>query len=756
MNRARLLIKALFLLSSLAFLAFSLIACGASDTATRPTSGDSSGAAESTDSTSGRPMVAGIKVEEAGRQTRVVLQGNVPLTYTAILDKQKPSIIVDVGAEPASNVVGLTSIKNGLVENIEVNPISGMTNVIRVDIGLSKLTSYQVLREGANLVVLVENAPGYDSGSASEFQDVPLTSAQMSGGTAIVQSVDFKPVGNTGRTRLIIRTNKLVTPQVLSRDQGRTVVLALAPAGISRHLIRPLDTTYFRSSVNYIKPHQASGKAVEFMIRLREVVPYHLGQKGLVTFMDFDPSGVAPRQAKIRPVSAAAATAAAATPQAGKKAAATAPQAAPTSADKKINTSPGKPRKYTGDKITLDFQNADIHNILRLIGEVSGKNVVVSDKVTGKVTLKLQEVPWDQALDIVLASHKLGVVESGNVLRIDSADSLRQEKELEIKELEQEEQREKVVRLEQKVFTPKYAAVDSMKTSLEKLKSERGKITVIGNDIYVDEEPKILASMEEVFERNDKVAKQILIESRIVEAQSTFSKNLGVNWGGHATGTETSGPMTGNTWNIYGAHSGGVAGAGGPAVNLITPPTMGLALGFGLLNSTLNLDAKLYAMEQTGEGRIVSAPRILASNDQEVYIKQGQSIPYESSGTTTSPSTISYNEAVLELKVKPHIEENGKIISMDITVTKDTPDYSRTTRNPPINKREAKTKLMVKNGETVVIGGIIIDEKSKSINRVPGLHRIPILGWLFKNYEVADSKTELLIFLTSNIIPVKI
>lgn len=735
MNRARLSVKAILLICCIAF---GLTACGSSDMATKPTP---TGTGAATDS---RPMVMGLKAEQAGRQTRVVLQGNQPLTYTAVFNKMPPAIVVDVGATPSSDVLGLTSVKNGLVDKVEVETVAGLDNVSRVKIGLSNPTTYQVVREDNNLVVLVENAAGMSESDLS-VEEAPLTPAAMSGGTAGIQAVDFRPVGSSGKTRLIIRTNKVVTPQVLTRDGGRTVVLSISPSSIPGHLIRPLDTRYFRSAVDYVKPTPSSGASVEFLIRLRDVVPYHLGQKGLVTYMDFDQSSVAPAEAHLR------------APREGSKAASAAPAlaaapaaaAAPTSAS--TLSLPGQPKKYTGAKISLDFQNADIHNILRLIGDVSGKNVVVSERVTGKVTLKLEEVPWDQALDIVLAANNLGVVESGNVLRIDLAETLRTQRDQELQEIEKQAERAQKLPLEKKVFTPKYAAVDTMRTELEKLKSERGKITVIGNDIYVEEEPAILSSMQEVFNKNDEVAKQILIESRIVEALTSFTRQLGINWGGNASGTIDENPSY-----LYGAHSGGAIGAGGPVVNVISPPSTGLALGFGLISEVISLDAKLYAMEQTGEGRIVSAPRILASNDQEVYIKQGQSIPYESSGTTTSPSTITYNEAVLELKVKPHIEENGKIISMDITVTKDTADYSRTTRNPPINKREAKTRLMVKNGETVVIGGIIVDEKSKTVNRVPGLHRIPILGWLFKSNEISDSKTELLIFLTSNIIPVNI
>jgi type IV pilus assembly protein PilQ len=204
---------------------------------------------------------------------------------------------------------------------------------------------------------------------------------------------------------------------------------------------------------------------------------------------------------------------------------------------------------------------------------------------------------------------------------------------------------------------------------------------------------------------------------------------------------------------VYGAAGGGAAGAGGAAVNLITAPSAGLALGIGLISDRFSLDAKLYAYEKTSETRIVSAPRILASQDEEVYIKQGQAIAYETSGTTTAPATITYKEAVLLMKFKPHIEENGKIVTMEITITK---DQAGTGRNPSISTREAKTKLMVKNGQTVVIGGILDDQQSKEVQRVPGLHKIPLLGWLFKSHNITDRKVELLIFLTANIIPVSI
>jgi len=751
----------------ISFLAGFLLACSAAEVATRPDT--AAERAEESRTSEITPAVTGVTIETEAKETRIVIAGNRLLTFTSFLLPKPPQIMVDVSAEAGPSVPGLTTVMNGTVENIQAEPVPGMENLFRFKINLAAKTNYQVIRENSNLVVLIENLPGTGPKAAAadqlEIPDEPLTPQQTSGGTAEVTGVDFLPVGQTGRTRLVIRTNKVVQPEVSARDSGRTVILALTPARIPSHLTRHLDTSYFRSAVDYVKPTQAGTRQVNFIIKLRETTPYHLGQKGVVTYMDFDPSAVPPKKIEL--------------PAAGAPEPA-APAKSPDQEEKGLVQPAGtewKPTKtYKGARISLDFQNADIHNILRLIGEVSGKNMVVSDQVTGKVTLKLKDVPWDQALDIVLQTQQLGMVEVGNVIRVAPSSVLRSEKEAYFAEQEQEMKREQLAPLQQKVFVPKYRSAGDMAQELSKVlpggrtesgdntwlaaEQGRGRVTVVGNDIYVQADAQTLNQMDGIFDKYDRAANQVLIESRIIEASTSFSKNLGVNWGGHWTQDDPNIlSSTTETWGLYGLGApagGGTAaiGSGGAAVNLITPPATGLGLGFGIISDTFSLDAKLYAMEQTGEGRIVSAPRIMANNDEEVHIKQGQSVPYET--VSANGTEIQYKEAVLSLNVKPHIEENGKIITMDITVTKDTPNYQLTTRNPPINTREAKTKLMLKDGETVVIGGIIIDEKSKSINRVPGLHRVPIIGHLFKNYQISDSKTELLIFLTSHVIPVKI
>jgi type IV pilus assembly protein PilQ len=419
------------------------------------------------------------------------------------------------------------------------------------------------------------------------------------------------------------------------------------------------------------------------------------------------------------------------------------------------------PRVYTGERISLDFQNAELHNVIRIIGEVSGKNIVVSDKVTGKVTLKLKDVPWDQALDIVLASRNLGVEEAGNVLTIYDLQTLNN--------IRADRQRLAAERnaaalqapLTKKVFTPKYAPVGVMTEELRKLTSARGKIVAIGNDIYVEDEPGAVTTMSQLFMRLDRVTRQILIESRIVVASAQFTEALGVSWGGMYDG---SGLMrtTARRLGVDGSAFGGMADLGFREAGVSS-------LGFAYLNKAANLllGARLRAEEATGESRTISAPRIMAADNQTVSIKQGTQIPYQTGGSANTPANIEFKEAVLELKVTPHIEENGQIVTLDIDLKNDSPTLlygetaanarqARTSRLIAINTRQAKTKLMVRDGDTVVIGGIMQDTQASASSRVPGLHRLPLLGWLFQENEVANSKEELLIFITANIIPVNI
>ena len=790
MSRASLSFKAVLLL---ALLALSLAGCVAPNQGAKPSSG-------------GGPLLTGMTAEEDDGQTRIVLEGSQPLTYSSQLLEEEPVIVVDVDAGASPNILGVTQLDNGTISRINVNSPPGLNKVTRVSLFLVHPSTYQVLQEDNRLIVVVENVAGDLGPEPSDLPPLeePLTPEHMiSGSTAQVTSVEFKQLGRTGRTRLLIQTNKLVTPNITSKQSGRTVTLTVSPAYIPGKWARPLETTYFNSSVNRIQPSQAGGRKVVFTIRLREPVPFHMGQKGLLTYVDFDPSGVPPRPVPpprpvVQQVSAVpgqtpgvpaegggdmppapAAGSGSTMPQPDQPAAAAGQvPVASTAGGGSTDIMLGQEKQYVGEPMSMDFQNADIHNVLRLIGVVAGKNMVVSDRVSGRVTLQLTDVPWDQALEVVLTSNQLGMVESGNVIRVDTVTALLAEKDALNEEQAKERQRIMTRPLIKRVFTPRYRSADDIASEMGKLiltsgggvegtetataEQRRGRVAVIGNEIYAEADEETMPDMIAIFNRLDKPTNQVLIEARIVEASSTFQRGLGIQWGGQY-GQRYDGVDTGTGSPSYGweAELGRYGRAGvygtesalGSAVNVL--PTLSLArgldIGFSYLGQLMNLDAQIQAKEATGEARLLSAPRIMAKNDQEVHISQGQEIPYETLGQ--EGKKIEFKEATLLLQVTPHIENNGQVISLDVLISKKEPVLG-SSGNPAIAKKEAQTKLMVKNGETVVIGGIITDKSSRAVGRVPGLHRIPLLGYLFKNDNRDESKDELLIFLTSSIIPV--
>jgi type IV pilus assembly protein PilQ len=273
----------------------------------------------------------------------------------------------------------------------------------------------------------------------------------------------------------------------------------------------------------------------------------------------------------------------------------------------------------------------------------------------------------------------------------------------------------------------------------------RGSVVVVGNDIYVRADEEVMPVVTEIFNKYDRIVKQILIEARIVEASDDFSRSLGVNWRGSATSNGPDPAVDDAQWDITTS-----------AINLLNVPSSGLQFGLNLISDVFALDATLSAMEATGQGRIVSSPRIMALDDGEpVRISQGFDVPYTTFSDEGRPDT-QFKKADLLLEVTPHVEENGKIITMNILVTKDTPLFNINPENPPLDTKKAETRLMIRDGETVVIGGIIIDDTQKSMTQVPGLHKIPLFGNLFKSQVITNSKKELLIFLNANIVPVSI
>jgi len=421
--------------------------------------------------------------------------------------------------------------------------------------------------------------------------------------------------------------------------------------------------------------------------------------------------------------------------------------------------------------ITLDFQDAEIGPILRLLGDVSGYNMVVHPKVAGRITMKLKDAPWDQALDIILKTFNLEKIIEGNVIRIVTADAYQAEKKALV------DSRDIVGRAEEvttKVFVVNNANLDKLREAVDKGKilSPRGSISADTRtrSLIVKDIPIALEEVRKLVEYLDKPTPQVLIDARMVEVSTNFSRELGIEWGaawfgdskGFALGSQSSTNTLGG-WQIKTASDGstyaapGSLAAGGglvPDWKAVSLPTSGTPTGavtVGLIRSYMALEARISALEATGKGKTVSNPKIMTVDNEQAVIKHGAQIPVT---TRTQDGTFStqYKDANLKLTVTPQISPDGTVY-MKIEVTKDEPDFSRTDNlgNPTINSRQATTQLYVKDGETVVIGGIMKTKESDNEKAVPGLSKIPLLGLLFKNNAVASESEELLIFITPRI-----
>jgi len=411
-------------------------------------------------------------------------------------------------------------------------------------------------------------------------------------------------------------------------------------------------------------------------------------------------------------------------------------------------------RRFTGNPVSLDFQGADLRAVLRTFSEISGLNIVIDPTVNGSVDVALKDVPWDQALDIILRANKLGYSVDGTIVRIAPLTVLADE----------ESQRQKLAEAqalsgELRPFTKtlSYAKAEDLQALLTKsVLSARGTVQVDPrtNTLIITDLPDRVLNATDLIATLDKAQPQVEIEARIVQVNKNFQRNLGVQWGFNGRVD----PALGNTTNLAFPNSGTLGGAQGgttgglpTAVNLPVPgATSAVGLQLGSVNGALNLDVALSALETTGNGRVLSTPRVSTQNNVEAEIKQGTQIPIQTVANNTV--TVQFKDAALILKVTPQITASNTVI-MKISLENGQADFTKAVNGiPPINTQSANTSVQVNDGQTTVIGGIYLSTEQYQTDRTPGLGRIPILNWLFKRENALDNSTELLIFITPRII----
>ena len=448
-------------------------------------------------------------------------------------------------------------------------------------------------------------------------------------------------------------------------------------------------------------------------------------------------------------------------PAAQKPTAAAAPQA-PAATDTPVGQT-NTPVKFTGHPISLDFQGADLRAVLRTFAEISGLNIVIDPSIQGQVDVALRDVPWDQALDIILRANKLGYSVDGTIVRVAPLAVLADE-EAQRRKLTEEQALAGELRVLTRSLS--YARAEEVAPLLTRtVLSQRGQIQTDQrtNTIIINDLADRLESATQLIATLDQPQPQVEIEARIVQTTRDFARTLGVQWGMGARASQALGNTLPFAFPNQGSVTGRVGGMQGPGgtdggqdaantvVNLAAPAAnSGIGLALGAVNGAVNLDVALSALERSGQGRLLSTPRVSTQNNIEAEITQGVQIPIQTVANNTV--TVTFKDAALTLKVTPQITAANTVI-MRIQVENASPDFSRSVNNiPPIDTQRAITQVLVSNGETTVIGGIYISREQATQDRTPGLYRLPLLGWLFKRDSITDVSRELLIFITPRII----
>jgi type IV pilus assembly protein PilQ len=711
------------------------------------------------ESTAQAKTVDRIAVSEDEATALLTIFADQPLTYTAVKHQFPLGVVLYFPDTDLKGIQESYTPESSVIKSIETSVLKRERPSSRIEVRLNRDVPYEVTR-AENRVLVRFQRPVAMSAEATVVEEPieitreaepevepevpvaekpapeaePQREVEEGKGPAWVNRIEFEML-DRGKSRVIVGTTKKVHYET-QRASERRLLFKVFDAKIPEFEKRPLITTRFKGAVDRVLPIQSPdmGDTAIIAIELREAVPYRVQQNEGLCFIDFEASAVPPRpMPEVEHPSWV---------QAMKETEAAVGREVTRPTEKPVVTDRGE--EYTGERISLDFQDADIHNIFRILHEVSGKNFVIGDDVKGKVTLKLVNVPWDQVLDLVLKMNKLGTVVEGNIVRIATLSTLEAEQKALAAKMQAEQSAEEQEPLMTEYIPINYHPAADIGKQLVNMKSARGNVTIYEptNMIIMTDVRAAIERGREFVKKLDIVTPQVMIEARLVSVSTDFSREIGIQWGGTYNDTGK------NTFDFFGD-----VGFGDNSVVRLLPsaPSSGIGFNFSHLSVTpLTIDATLQAMQEEGKGRIISAPKILTLDNTPAYIEQGLEIPYQV--LEEGSYSLKWAKAVLRLDVTPHISPDRRI-KMDVVARNDQPDKSIVAAGvPAIDKKEASTTLMVNNGDTIVIGGIITREETLSNKGVPGLSKIPLLGWLFKSEAKDTTDKELLIFVTPTIV----
>ncbi|ALP54192.1 pilus assembly protein PilQ [Candidatus Tenderia electrophaga] len=608
-----------------------------------------------------------------------------------------------------------TQVGVGVARSVSAVEARGRTRVV---LNLVRLVPYETRVEGNNVYVILDSAGAAASMASPPVDKDPtvFTSREISASHSI-KGVDFRR-GEEGEGRILVSLSDAGT-SVNIQEQGGKLALDFIDTSLPAELEQRLDVTDFATPVTLVDTFR-QGNNVRMVISAQDNFEHLAYQSGDLLTVEIKES-IEPTDEELR--------------------------------------RQGDESVFTGERLSLNFQDIEVRAVLQLIADFTGMNLVTSDSVTGSVTLRLQNVPWDQALDIILKTKGLGMRKTGNLMFIAPAEEIAAREKA---ELAAKQQIQELEPLYSEMIQINYAKASEIAALLKgeknSLLSTRGSVTIDArtNTLLVQDTAASLDEIHKMIARLDIPVRQVLIESRIVIANSTYGKEVGSRFGvsRDSMGTNTTGDGAQFSGTLEATdqlvNNDTLTAPGRLNVNLPVASAAGsFAMSFVKLPFGTNVDLELSAMQAEGQGEVVSSPRVITANQKEANIKQGVEIAYQEASSSGATST-SFKEAVLELRVTPQITPDDRII-MDLEISKDSVgDIFQGV--PSINTRTITTQVLVENGETVVLGGVYEQSTNDNVTKVPFLGDLPLIGVLFRNTTKTDDKEELLVFITPKII----
>jgi type IV pilus assembly protein PilQ len=777
--------------------------------------------------------ISDIRQETTERSTRLVVECTGPLAYT-YYSPDPLTLVVDIPEVDASKVPQKVSVGSREVESVRVTSMARADgrSLARLEVRLASLGPYQIYSKGKALNLIFERpanarpaeAPAPATTSVAEAPapkpvapaPAPAVAAAPAAAPAPVEPTpDPAPIAVAEAPTVITPSQSAPTQgatlvagpkatkivSVVQQEEGGQVAVTVKADGrlryqdfflgnpdrlvvdfadvLSKAQTRTLDVN--SNPVKKVRLGQfsaASPRVARLVMDLSARAPYRIveGSDGVkILFTDgaaAAPEPLAALRPAVAPGPAPAPMLVLPEPAPALNLPALPEPQAPVTQGALDQAVPPEEKKYTGAPISLDFKDGDLQDIFRLFADISGSNVVINPGVSGKVTLKLTEVPWDQALDLILKTNGLGSTVENNVIRIARLSDLQRE-EQERRKLAEEKALAGDLEVVRKRLS--YAKAAELEATVKKVAlSARGNITLDPrtNTMIITDLPDNIRAAHDLIADLDRATPQVEIEARIVVTSRDFQREIGIQWGFN----QENSPRYGNTTNLAFPNSIVLNGNGVPsdlgiaadqngqspaagigaqgrgyAVNLPTSTfNTGVGISLGNILGNFSLDAALTALERQGRGRLISTPKVTTQNNQEAVIRQGQQIPIQTVANNTV--TVTFKDAVLTLKVTPQITDAGTVI-LSLEVNNDSADFSRQINGiPPINTQQAKTQVLVRDGATAVIGGIYQSNETTNQSRTPFLGELPLLGYLFRNKATNTRNQELLLFITPRIV----